>query len=353
MPFCASLLRRRGLAVAAVIAMAAPAGAQDIAPALRGGQADLALFALSRTEPEISPLGEALLRLQGFRHDPDGPLLQTLSRGMALMPTLRHDNNVNGGIPGRHLTIGDYRFEVTEDSRSIGAMLYGLQFAGWHSLSWGPGARLRLQHGYLAEFEPEHGYDHFAASARACAEQPVARWTWMDLCLGGLVEDDGIGTDHSLTGTLGLRRMVETPAGFAQIGAQLGQLVTEDYAKPLARIEATVLTPRSGLLSARLDFGARVDGENTLRRMATLGWTGSLAGQDLSLTLARAESDGAQLFGMPRADTIDRATLTLHRPNFDVGFYAETRRSTLDAFNEEDFGITVAFRTDILAWLRR
>ena len=159
--------------------------AQDAGLALRQGQPDLALFALTGTETRVSSAGRALLGLQGFLHDPAGPALQPLSSGHALVPLLRHDTNVNGGIPSDRITIGGLTFRISDDSRARSGFMMGLRYAGWQSLSFGRAARLHLTHSYSVEAEPKHGFHRLSAGARACADLPLQGWTWVEGCLSG------------------------------------------------------------------------------------------------------------------------------------------------------------------------
>lgn len=339
----------RGLIAAGWVALAAaPAAAQDVMLALDAGHPDLALYALSRTEARISELGEGLLQVQGFFHDPEGPVLQPLAQGHALTPTLRHDSNINDGIPSDHITIGGLRFNVTEESRAKDALLAGLQYTRWDRFSFGRAARLNLTQVYLAELEPTYGYDHLAATIRLCAERPARDWTWIDACLTGSYDDDGIDRDIGVTGQIGARTLFGTGLGFHQASASFARAAAGDYEKSLLQFGLSTLTPRHGLFALTLIGGERIEGQNTLRYYAGLDWTGDLMGKQVSFGVSQARTDGAALFGMARVDDISRLSLTVPVGKLDLGGFVERRRSTIDAYDGIDVGLTFNMRFDLL-----
>ena len=114
-------LHRKGQRICGALSLfltfSLPAFAQDLRLPLLQGQPDLALFALSRSESEISAPGRFLLERQGFYHRP-GAGLQTLTSGLSLSPTLRHDPNINDGIPADRVTLGGLPFIVAPESRA-------------------------------------------------------------------------------------------------------------------------------------------------------------------------------------------------------------------------------------------
>lgn len=344
---CASLLRGLAFFVLAVWT-SGPAGAQDVGLALDKGLPDLALFALSRSEPEVSPAGRQLLALQGFLHAPDGPRLQPLSRGQALVPLLRHDANVNDGIPSDRITLGGLPFRVTEESQAKNAVLAGLQYSRWTNFTFGRAARLRFAQSWTAELEPTYGYHHLAASARVCAEQPVARWTWIDGCLTGVHDDDSVDADTSLTGSLGTRKLFASGLGYHQASLSLLHARTGDYGKDILQLGLQTLTARHGLIGADLILAEKVEGENTLLYMAGIDWTGRVGDRTVSVGLNHAKTAGASIFGLPREDRITRLSVEFPVGKLDLGAFAERRKSTVDAYDRSDFGITVGFRFDLL-----
>lgn len=350
---CASLLR--GLALCILMAWTSgPAGAQDIGLALDKGLPDLALFALTKSESAVSPAGHSLLALQGFLHDPDGPRLQPLSRGQALVPLLRHDPNVNDGIPSDRITLGGLPFRVAEESQAKDAVLVGLQYSRWTNFSFGRAARLRFAQSWTAELEPTYGYHHLATSARVCAEQPVARWTWLDGCLTGLYDDDSVDADTSLTASLGTRKLFASGLGYHQASLFVLHAKTKDYGKDILQVGLQTLTARHGMIGADVIIAEKVEGENTLLYMAGIDWAGRIADRTLSLGLTHAATGGASIFGTPREDRITRLSVEVPVRALDLGGYAERRKSTIDAYDRTEFGITVAFRFDLLkGWAMR
>ena len=242
-------LHRKGQRICGALSLfltfSLPAFAQDLRLPLLQGQPDLALFALSRSESEISAPGRFLLERQGFYHRP-GAGLQTLTSGLSLSPTLRHDPNINDGIPADRVTLGGLPFIVAPESRAKEAVLVGLQLTGWQSWSYAPGARLRLSHSLNAELEPKWGYHHASANLRLCAEQPVASWTWADACLSAGAVYDGTETESALTATLGARHLFQTGAGFHQLNLGLGATATDDYGKDIVQLSHLLLTENTG-----------------------------------------------------------------------------------------------------------
>ncbi|MGP9804114.1 hypothetical protein [Paracoccus sp. NSM] len=343
------LLRRTGPAILAVMLglCATGAGAQDARLALDQGQADLALFALTRTEARISPLGEALLALQGFRHDPAGPRLQPLSQGRALVPVLRRGSNVNGGIPSDRITIGGLPFRVHEDSRAKAGILVGLRHSGWQSLSWGRAARLRLAHATTVEAEPTHGFHRLSITSRACADRPIADWTWAEGCLRALHENDSVDAETSLTGQVGLKRLFQSPIGVHQAQATLSRTRQDSHDKDVFQISALSLT-KVGLVGVDLVVGEDVPGQNTLRHLAAISWTGPVAGRTVTLGISQARTGGAVIFGTPRDDRTTRLSAEMPVGKFDLGTFVERRRSTIAAFDGTDAGVTVGLRFSLL-----
>ncbi|NPD16821.1 hypothetical protein HOY34_16635 [Xinfangfangia sp. D13-10-4-6] len=325
-----------------------PLAAQDLRLPLQQGQPDLALFALSRSETQISQLGQFLLARQGFRHQPGGPALQTLSRGRLLVPTLRHDPNINDGIPADRITLGGLAFIVTPESRAKEALLIGVQYSGWQSWSYAPGARLRLSQSLSAELEPTHGYHHAGAGLRLCAEHPVAAWTWTDACLAASAQYDGRDTQGAFTATLGARHLFQSGAGSHQIGFSLGTTATEGYRKEVVQLSHQVLTDHAGMWSLGYAWGEEIQGENTMRRRLSLDWTGEVAGRLVTLSLSETHFGGGALFGMARDERRTRAGVTLPVGPLDIGSWIETRDASIDAWRGTDMGLSVSFRMNLL-----
>lgn len=330
------------------LAWALPVSAQDLRLPLQQGQPDLALFVLSRSEARISDLGQLLLARQGFRHQPGGAALQPLTFGRSLTPTLRHDPNVNDGIPSDRLTLGGIPFTVTKESRAKQGVLLGLQFSQWQGWSYAPGARLRLTQTVTAELEPTHGYHHASAHMRLCAEQPVADWTWLDACLAGGVSHDGQDTQAALTASLGARHLFQIGAGFHQAGLTFSTTATDGYDKTIVQLSHTLLTRNSGIWSISYLWGERIVGENTLRHRLSLDWSGEFAGRLIGLSLAETRTDGASLFGIARQDRKLRVGLTVPVGRVDLGLWAQRDRSTIDAYRGTDAGLSVSFRMNLL-----
>ena len=342
-------LRLVAPALVAALLSLLPAGlrAQDVRLALDQGQPDLALFALTRTETRVSPLGGALLRLQGFLHDPDGPRLQPLSAGRALVPVLRRDSNVNGGIPSHRITIGGLPFSVAKDSQAKAGILVGLRHAGWRNLSYGRAARLRLSHVTTAEAEPTHGFHRLTASARICADRPLRDWTWAEGCLSALYDNDGVDAEAGLMGQAGLKRLFQSRVGYHEAQVSVVRSWHGSHRKDLLQLSTLSLTG-AGLFGLDLAVGEPVEGQNTLRSLAALSWTGPVAGRTVTLGLSQARTDGARIFGTPRNDRITRSAAETPVGKIDLGAFAERRRSTIDAYDVADAGMTVALRFDLL-----
>lgn len=337
----------RQIALCLMLALGGAAQAQDVGLALERGLPDLGLFALTRSEAKVSLSGRMLLSLQGFMHDPEGPRLQPLSRGRALIPLVRHDTNVNDGIPSDRITLGGLPFRVAEDSRAKDAVLLGLQYSQWTNYSFGRAARLRFAQSFTAEVEPTYGYHHLAASGRVCAEQPVMSWTWLDACLTGLYDDDGVDSDTSLTASLGARRIFASPFGFHQASASLARARNTNYDKDILQFALKSLT-EVGVIGADLVVAERIDGENTLLHLAGLSWTGRFAERTVTFGVTQSRTGGATIFGASRKDRITRFSVEIPVGKIDLGAFAERRKSTIDAYEKSDVGVTVGFRVDFL-----
>ncbi|MTH79789.1 hypothetical protein [Paracoccus aestuariivivens] len=344
----------RHLIAAAAIAITAPTvgDAQDLRYALDAGMADLALFTLSRTERKVSPMGQALLGRQGFRHGGDGRRFQPIASGHALTPVVRHDNNVNDGIPSDHITLGGLRFRIAEEDQAKSSILAGLQYSRWWSFSYAPAARVTVASSYTFELEPHYGYHHVAANARICAEQPVADWTWWDSCLTGIYDNDSIGEDLTLAATTGPRALFESPFGMHQLAVSLGQSATKDYRKSLAQLSLATLSHDHGLFRLGLLAGEKIEKENSVLYAADTGWTGEIFGRDVTVGIGHARTGGADLFGIAREDRINRASVSTPVGKFEIGGFVERRRSTIDAYNETSFGLTMNIGVNLFDGLR-
>lgn len=341
-------MRRLLGALGLIVITSGSAFAQDLRLPLEHGKPDLALFALSENEARISEPGWWLLRVQGFLHDDRGARFQPISSGHSLTPTLRHDPNVNDGIPSDHITLGGLRFRVDEGSRAKGVLLPGLRYTRWNNYSYAPGARLKIAQSYTIEPEPTYGYHHAAASSHICAEHPVAGWTWLDACLSAGAVYDGIATEFSLESRLAVRKIFDTVLGAQQAGFAVGQLKTETYDKTLLQFDTTLLTDGHGMWSLGLAWGEQVPGENTLRRRISLEWSGPLMGRDITLGLNEIRTDGAALFGIDREDRRTRLSVTVPIGDADIGAHVDHKRSTIDAYRGTSFGMDVSFRMNLL-----
>lgn len=339
----------RGLVVATCLTLLPISTvAQDLRLPLQAGHQDLALYALSQTEQQISPLGRALLQNQGFLHDPQGSVLQRLPSGQALTPTLRHDSNINDGIPSDTVEIGGLIFIVNEESRAKDALLAGLQYARWDRFSFGSGSRLSVTQLYLAEIEPTYGYNHYAANIRLCADRPVAEWTWIDACLAGGYDDDSIDEDRSVTGSIGAKTFFRSPLGFHQGQASVARSATDDYQKSVVQLGLVTLTPKHGMLTLNAMWGEKIPGENSMRYFAGIEWSGELLQRQISLGATQMRTEGATFFGQPRIDDISRVSASVAVGKFDLGGFVEKRRSTITAYEGTDIGIMFGLRYDLL-----
>ena len=299
------------------------------------------------TETRVSSAGRAFLGLKGFLHDPAGPALQLLSSGHALVPLLRHDTNVNGGIPSDRITIGRVPFRVSDDSRARSGVLMGLRYAGWQSLSFGRAARLRLSHSYSAEAEPKHGFHRLSAGARACADRPLERWTWVKGCVSGFYDDDSVDAETAVTSQIGMGRLFRTPVGFHQAQVALAGTHRDDHRKDAIHLTSHTLT-KAGLFGLDVSLGERATVQNTLRTLVAANWSGTLGRQPVTLRLFRARTTGAMFLGAAREGRITRVKLETPLSILDLGVYAEERQSTIDAYGGTDVGIDLGLRINLL-----
>lgn len=246
------------------------------------------------------------------------------------------------------IVIGGLPFIVDEASRARGAVLVGLQYVRWQSYSTAPAARLTFAQAYAAEVEPTYGFHHLAVDARACAEQPVAAWTWVDACLTGSFDDDSVESATILTGSLSARRLFDSPIGLHEGALRIERAATGDYEKSLAHLTLATLTERLGLVRLGLGWGEEIAGENTLRRAASVEWTGRIAGQGLMLGASHARTGGGSVFGIARTDDILRLSVTLLGERMDIGGFVERRRSTISAWDDTSLGLTLRIRANLL-----
>ncbi|MDR5654189.1 hypothetical protein [Ruixingdingia sedimenti] len=346
-------LRRRlaGLALALWLPLAAQG--QDAGLALDEGLPDLALFTLGQAGGQVSPLGHALLREQGFLHDPAARgRVRALSRGQSLVPVLRHAANVNDGIPADSFTIGGLEFTVSAAARAKDAVLMGLRHTRWRTFTYAPGARLTVAGSLTAEAEPAHGFHRLDLSLRACAEQPAARWTWIDACIQTRWENDSLAISRGATATLGPRMVFASRFGHHRLTLSPGREAIDGGQRTVIQISLATLTAGKGLWTLHAMRGGAVAGRNTVLHAFGIGWAGQVAGRRIGLSASREATGGGAFFGIPREDRVTRLRLTLPLGRVEIGGYAERRRSSVAAYEGTDLGVTLGFRMDLLAGRR-
>lgn len=310
---------------------------------------DLALFALSWAGGPVSPGGHALLREQGFLHDPARSGIVPLSQGQSLVPVLRHAPNVNDGLPADSFVLGGLEFTVSEDARAKDAVLFGLRYTRWQTFTWAPAARLTVAGSVTAEPEPTYGFHRLDLSLRACAEQPAARWTWIDACLQAGREDDSLSVSRSLSATLGPRILFASPLGQHRLTLSPGRESLDGDQRAVVRASLSTLTAGAGLWTLRVGGGEEIRGQNLVLRSFGIGWAGQIAGRRIGLSASRARTGGGAFFGQPREDRVTRLNLSVPLGKLELGGFAERRRSTIAAYDGTDLGVTIGFRVDLLS----
>lgn len=269
--------------------------------AFLSGSQRLAFYSTMQDRPQgADNFLKSFLRLSGFAHrTSEGP--KKLALKASLQPLVGYDTNLNNGIPGSEFEIGGLRLEVKEEAVAKSGFTVGASAGLRSAFSIAPRQVVKLTATVSYEFAPEHDLEKFALTGQACLQSHVARWTWMDSCLGYRMLDKSTRIEEPYF-SIGGSQMFSSALGDHELKFHAERAFRIDYAKTTARFGVLSAIEGIGAVYAGVNWGERISGRHTSLRGLTASFTRPVFGETTNFILSYQQSGGGTHFGLPRTD---------------------------------------------------
>lgn len=264
-------------------------------------------------------------------------------------PFLRYDQNLNGGFPDDHVTVGGLRFDVAETDQAVSGLIGGATLSyGWRA-GLGSGTALELRSVLSLGHALEHDLMKVSFGAEACLRHMARRDTYLHACLDAGGSGFELGRSGRVGGRVGVTRIVSALGGVHELTLE-GRVERSLGLTPYERgvISAGLLSAMPGpvVWSARVELGQPVDGVLVTRARLQLGATFEVAGEPTTVAIDWRHASGGVFLGEAREDRT--VTLSVSRPISDrvrvtAGFTRNA--STADPYDRDtvDFGVSLKF----------
>ena len=333
--------------IALMIAVPARAEPTGLGEAVRlAGSPRLAGYVL--TDPDLpAPVREAggrLLSLIG--HGPD----RTPGEGaFSVSPFLRYDQNLNGGFPDDHVTVGGYRFEIGEADQAVAGPIAGATLSyGWRA-GLGGGTALEVRSALTLGHALQHDLMKISFGVEGCLRHMARRDLYLHACVDAGGSRYELGRSERVAARVGVSRLMTGLGGAHELTLE-GRLERNLGASPYERgvISASLLSAMPGpvVWSARAELGQPVEGVLVTRARVQIGATIKLMDRPTTVSVDWRLAKGGLFLGEPREDR--SVTLSLSRPVTDrvrVSVAFNRNRSTAAPYDRDsvDLGVSLRF----------
>ena len=269
------------------------------------------------TEPDLQPqvraAGDRLLSRVGHGPDPSA-----WEGAFSLSPFLRYDANLNGGFPEDHVTVGGFRFEISEADQAVSGPIAGATLSYGGRAGLGGGTAFELRTSLMAGHAIGHDLMKLSFGAEGCLRHKARR----DLYLHGCLDLSGaryeLGRSERVGARVGLTHLFEGFGGAHELtfeGRVERSLGAQAYERGLLSVSLLSAMPGPVVWSARAELGQPVEGVLVSRARFQLGATFKLMDRPTTVSVDWRRSSGGLFLGAPREDRT--VTLSVSRPVSD------------------------------------
>lgn len=301
--------------------------------ALAFGSPRLAFHSLLAEQPKGSR-GYVFSLARRLAVQPGQRFPDVVQYGVTVSPVLRHEYNVNGGIPSDYLRIGDFLFKVDPDSRAKNAVMAGLRASAGLSVAVAKGAVLSFS-GYK-EYRRAVGDDLSVREHGGAVTLSHTRddWSYIDVSAGQYEKRRKLGDDSTKYAVVTVGRIIGSAEATRDVSGTFMRIRDNSTWQNRVRFNVASVNPHLGLWRLSVEAGDRLEG----RLLPTLSVTGAysniLFGSPTTLSLSAIQERGGKFFGTERRDDIlvARADRRFGR-RLDGYVSVERRNSSIEAFS--------------------
>jgi hypothetical protein len=312
--------------------------------ALNEGSPRLLLYTLIKELPQGSDaLIEQLLFNEGMTDRSKTDRL--IYKSTFVQPLLSYDHNINGGIPSDTIQLGPYEFFINDKFRAKSGFLFGSEAS--HSrryrLDFGQALTIGVHGGF--EYSLKHKISKTAVSASGCYQSYLQNWSFLDLCLSMNTFRRETSTDWSVSPSIAVSKYFSTSMGSHEVKASLGNIFNENYSKPNLYLSARTVFSEFGAVSLSLYVSQPSETYHSRHWGTSMDLGKIVIGKYTKLSADYFVEDGSELFGAVRNDEI--INLNLEREindNLKINLSVESRKSTISAYDGEEFNVRFVLR---------
>lgn len=301
--------------------------------ALAFGSPRLAFHSLLAEQPEGSR-GYVFSLARQLGVQPEQGFPDVVQYGVTVSPVLRHEHNVNGGIPSDYLRIGDFLFKVDPDSRARNAVMAGLRASAGLSMAVAKGSVLSFS-GYK-EYRRAIGEDLSVGEHGGAVTLSHTRddWSYIDVSAGQYEKRRKLGADSTKYAVATVGRIIGSAGVTQDVSGTFMRIRDNSSWQNRVRFNIASINPRLGLWRLSVEAGDRMDG----RLLPTLSVTGVYSniifGSPTTLSLSAIQERGGEFFGTERRDDILIARADRRFSRKLSGYVSVERRdSNVEAFS--------------------
>lgn len=332
----------------ALSAFPAPLLADVIQGALMSGSDRLVAFSLlDPALPTAASIASAkLMDRAGHGDDP-----AVIKNDIQVRPFLRHDGNLNGGMPGDHLSIGPLTFAIDEAYRAVSGPLVGVTADAVHRRALGGGLALDLRAGISLGFSPKHDLQKHAATAEGCLRQKLSPATFVHGCLQATWSKWDLGRSSRLSALAGATHLFALGRTRHQVTAELRRdhhlsiAGSKPAGQAIGSLKLASAFSNGGSTMIGVDLGEPVQSRSVMRKRISVGYSRKIAGQPTGISLSWQTNEGGLFLGQTRKEEIISATIRRSVGKATVVTVGASKtNSTADSLDDVAFDAGVSWK---------
>lgn len=327
--------------VMSLVPVARPARAQATLNTLRDFQDTffsvsprLLFYTLVETRPPGTDRTLAvLMQGLGFLHKQgQGP--QPAWNFTSVQPVLRYEPNINGGLPGDQIEIGSLIFQIDEDSQAVSGPVVGAELGKSIGWSVGTGQTLSVSGTVELVYSPDYKITQTNANLQTCLRSYLEQWRFLDICGGAIYEQEDLGEANTQYLSANYAKAFSSGAGTHLANIFVLQEFQDRYEKASLSLGLESYLNDFGVVTGRVAWGQKIEGENTLLYGAYVNYGRPVLGVGTNIGLSWEREGGDVLFGSDRSDDVITLDLTAQiSPTLSATLSIENRQSSIDLFD--------------------
>ena len=281
---------------------------------------------------------------KGIGHDKYDLVVEANTIELNLVPSIRYDENINGGNPAKPLIIGPITFEGDKTKYKKNGGLIGFEAGLAGRLIYGEGRYIDYYFGTDKGYSPEHSMEVLGDKARLCSLNHIASWWYLNGC--GAVSrtrkelTDTTVKDLSLTAS----HIYLNNSRYNQLNVGINRYIPETYEQDRLVVGLDTIYSDNFFTSISVSLGEPIINQLHEHLSVSLSSKKIINNKLLSFSANYTDLQGEVLLGVEREDTAKSISLSypiMHNLTAVLGY--KSTSSTIDYFDISEPFVGIQF----------